>query len=241
VIHNTHWTLCLLWSDTILVTSTNPISITRCILVTGGGQFRYVIYDLIELLLIWLKESLEIWQPGAKIIPVIISSDKTQLTLFCNIMAYPVYMTIGNIPKNICHKPSRLAHILIAYIPTSKLLTMTDKSAWCRAVGNLFHTCMRNVLCPIAKAGKSGVPMMSGNSVWYCCHLIFANFVGNYPEQGLVTCTFFGRCPKCIVTVMPFYFLRLILSGAHYHLVLIFRIYLVLPAFAAYRTSVLTW
>jgi len=39
---------------------------------------------------------------------------------------------------------------------------------------------------------------------------------------------------------MPFHFLRLILSGAHYRLVLIFRIYLVLPAFAAYRTSVLT-
>ena len=42
------------------------------------------------------------------------------------------------------------------------------------------------------------------------------------------------------VCVMPFYFLRLILSGTHYRLVLIFRVYLVLPAFAAYRTSVLT-
>ena len=118
----------MLWSDTILVTSTNPISITRSILVTGGGQFRYVIYDPIELLLIWLKESLEIRQPGATIIPIIISSDKTQLTLFHDVMAYPVYITIGNIPKNICRKPSQLAHILIAYIPTSKLLTMTNKS-----------------------------------------------------------------------------------------------------------------
>ena len=36
--------------------------------------------------------------------------------------------------------------------------------------------------------------------------------------------------------VTPFYFLRLILSGAHYRLVLIFRVYLVLPAFTAYRT-----
>ena len=39
---------------------------------------------------------------------------------------------------------------------------------------------------------------------------------------------------------MPFHFLRLILSGAHYRLVLIFHVYLVLPAFAAYQTSVLT-
>ena len=41
-------------------------------------------------------------------------------------------------------------------------------------------------------------------------------------------------------TVTPFYFLRLILSGAYYHLVLIFHVYLVLPAFAAYQTSILT-
>jgi len=101
----------------------------RCILVTGGGQFRYVIYDPIELLLIWLKESLEIRQPRATIIPIIISSDKTQLMLFHDVMAYPVYMTIGNILKNICCKPLRLAHILIAYISISKLLTMTNKSA----------------------------------------------------------------------------------------------------------------
>jgi hypothetical protein len=40
--------------------------------------------------------------PGVTIIPVIISSDKTQVTLFCNKTAYPVYMTIGNIPKEIC-------------------------------------------------------------------------------------------------------------------------------------------
>jgi len=42
------------------------------------------------------------------------------------------------------------------------------------------------------------------------------------------------------VVVTPFCFLRLILSGAHYRLVLIFRVYLVLPAFATYWTSVLT-
>ncbi|KAG1729302.1 hypothetical protein EDD22DRAFT_982670 [Suillus occidentalis] len=40
-------------------------------------------------------------RPGATIIPVIISSDKTQVTMFRNKTAYPVYMTIGNIPKDI--------------------------------------------------------------------------------------------------------------------------------------------
>ncbi|KAG1719407.1 hypothetical protein EDD22DRAFT_963253 [Suillus occidentalis] len=39
--------------------------------------------------------------PGGTIIPIIISSDKTQVTLFRNKSVYPVYLTIGNIPKEI--------------------------------------------------------------------------------------------------------------------------------------------
>jgi hypothetical protein len=43
------------------------------------------------------QKKLEEEQSGATIIPIIISSDKTQITLFRNKTAYPVYMTIGNI------------------------------------------------------------------------------------------------------------------------------------------------
>ncbi|KZT20199.1 hypothetical protein NEOLEDRAFT_1151496 [Neolentinus lepideus HHB14362 ss-1] len=39
--------------------------------------------------------------PGTTIIPVLISSDKTQVTLFGNKTAYPIYMTISNLPKEI--------------------------------------------------------------------------------------------------------------------------------------------
>ncbi|KAI9440325.1 hypothetical protein H4582DRAFT_1796975, partial [Lactarius indigo] len=60
-------------------------------------------------------------RPGATVVPVIISSDKTQLTLFRGKTAYPVYLTIGNIPKDIRRKPSRRAQILIGYLPTARL------------------------------------------------------------------------------------------------------------------------
>jgi hypothetical protein len=46
------------------------------------------------------QKKMEQEKPGATIIPVIISSDKTQVTLFRNKAAYPIYMTIGNIPKH---------------------------------------------------------------------------------------------------------------------------------------------
>ena len=67
--------------------------------------------------------------PGATIIPIIISSDKTQITLFRNKMAYPVYLTIGNLPKSICHKPSQQGQILLAYLPSTHLLHITIKAA----------------------------------------------------------------------------------------------------------------
>ena len=107
---------------------------------------------------------------------------------------------IGNILKSICCKPSRLAQILIGYIPTSKLLGLTNKTGWCQVVANLFHACMHDVLQPIIGPGGSGVTMKSGNGVWHRCHPIFANFIGDYPEQALVTCTFSRRCPKCNVS-----------------------------------------
>jgi hypothetical protein len=147
----------------------------------------------------WCQTSLESQRPGATVVPLIVSSDKTQLTLFGGKMAYPVYVTIGNIPKDIRRKPSRRAHILIAYIPTSKLEGMDNKAARRRALANLFHSCLRHVLGPIALYGETGIDMVSGDGVWYRCHPIFACFVGDYPEQTLVTCTYYGRCPKCQV------------------------------------------
>ncbi|KAH8978805.1 hypothetical protein EDB86DRAFT_3067224 [Lactarius hatsudake] len=146
-----------------------------------------------------VQTSLEAHQPGATVIPVILSSDKTQLTLFRSKAAYPVYLTIGNIPKHIRRKPSRHAQMLIGYIPTTRLEGISNKSAQRRALANLFHFCMRFLLAPIASHGETGVAMMSGDGIWCWCHPIFAMFVGDYPEQVLATCTFNGRCPKCAV------------------------------------------
>ena len=127
------------------------------------------------------------------------STDKTQLTLFRDKQAYPIYLTIGNIPKQIRRKVSRRTHMLIGYIPTTKLSGILNKTGRSRALANLFHACMNAALGPIGPHGETGVDMMSGDGVWRRCHPIFANFVGDYPEQTLVTCTYNTHCPKCMV------------------------------------------
>jgi len=111
----------------------------------------------------------------------------------------PIYLTIGNIPKDVHQKPSHHAQILVGYIPTTKLASMENKSACRHALANLFHGCKQKVLAPIGSVSETGVPMMSRDGVWHRCHPIFAIFIGDYPEQALVTCTFNGWCPKCLV------------------------------------------
>ncbi|THH15756.1 hypothetical protein EUX98_g9415, partial [Antrodiella citrinella] len=137
--------------------------------------------------------------PGATIVPVIISSDKTRLTQFKGKSAYPVYMTIGNIPKDIRRKPSQQGQILLAYLPTTSLPHIKNKAARRRTVANLYHACMRKILSSIKEPGDSGVEMASGDGIVRRCHPIFAAHVGDYPEQVLVTGVKYGECPCCDV------------------------------------------
>ncbi|KAG1880796.1 hypothetical protein F4604DRAFT_1879802 [Suillus subluteus] len=137
--------------------------------------------------------------PGATIIPVIISSDKTQVTLFRNKTAYPVYMTIGNIPKDIHWKPSRQAHVLLAYLPTTHLKHVTNKAARQRMLANLYHACVGHVLAPLTAAGINGINMRHGDGTMHRGHPLFACFAGDYPEQVLATGVKTTQCPKCDV------------------------------------------
>jgi hypothetical protein len=66
------------------------------------------------------------------------------------------------------------------------------------ALVNLFHSCMKHVLGPISHYGEMGIAMVGRDGIWRRCHPILASFVGDYPEQVLVTCTYYGHCPKCL-------------------------------------------
>lgn len=144
-----------------------------------------------------VKKLLERRNPGATIVPLIVSTDKTQVTQFRNKAAYPVYLTIGNIPKSIRRKPSRHAHILIAYLPTTKLEHITNKAARRRTTANLYHSCMGRIFSPLVRPGLHGVIMSSGDGVRRRCHPIYAAHVADYQDQTLATGVKNGECPKC--------------------------------------------
>ncbi|KAI0345376.1 hypothetical protein BDW22DRAFT_1326032, partial [Trametopsis cervina] len=147
----------------------------------------------------WWKTqaALERDKPGGTIIPVILSSDKTQLTLFGNKSAYPIYMTIGNLPKSIRRKPSRHSQILVGYLPTTRFDHIESATQRRRVIANVFHACLKRVVAPLTQAGIEGIYLASGDGIVRRCHPIFSNYVGDYPEQVLVTLTKMGECPTC--------------------------------------------
>ncbi|TFK58772.1 hypothetical protein BDN72DRAFT_727464, partial [Pluteus cervinus] len=135
--------------------------------------------------------------PGSTIIPLIFSTDKTQLTLMGSKTVYPLYMTIGNIPKEIRRRPSLRAYVLVGYLPTSKLKHILTKASRQRCVINLYHACMGKILTPIEQPGKKGKDITSGDGTCRRCHPLYAIFSGDYPEQLLATGVPKDQCPGC--------------------------------------------
>ncbi|EGN93443.1 hypothetical protein SERLA73DRAFT_63965, partial [Serpula lacrymans var. lacrymans S7.3] len=119
---------------------------------------------------------------GAALSPVIIATEKTQLMQFSDSkFAYPVYLTLGNIPRAIQWRPSQHACILLATC----------------LVQRLFHESMKIILDPLKKVGRDGIEVVGGDGAVRRVYSVLVCYVADYPEQCLVTCSKYGTCPKC--------------------------------------------
>jgi hypothetical protein len=137
---------------------------------------------------------------GAAVIPVILSSDKTELTTHTGKQTcYPVYMTIGNIPKHLRRQSSTRSWRLLAYLPTGKV----DGTAYSASVARklraqLFHKCMSVICASLFQPATDGEIMVDSEGVSRSCHPVLAAYAADYPEQCLITAVRYGRaCPVC--------------------------------------------
>ena len=85
---------------------------------------------------------------------------------------------------------------MLGYLPVTKLEGIKNDEQRRRAQVNLFHICMRDILKPLRDTAADGVVLTSGDGVRRRCHPLLAAYIGDYPEQVLVTGIKNGLCPK---------------------------------------------
>lgn len=134
---------------------------------------------------------------GATIVPIILALDKTTLTSYNQMEAYPVYMTIGNIPKALRKKISLHTHILVGYLPTDRLSSIEDTKIRKLTKWDLKHACLHEIFSPLMGIGQFGVEWKSADGKVRRCHPIIASFVIDYPEQCETIGVVGGECVLC--------------------------------------------
>ncbi|KAG8914008.1 hypothetical protein FRC02_005165 [Tulasnella sp. 418] len=147
----------------------------------------------------WWNAQRKVKTRGASIIPVIVGTDKSQLTTFSgNLEAYPGYLMMGNIFKAFCRKVSKNAYMLLALLPMAQFKNKgMSKKDQRLTRARVFHHAMKEIFKSLEDAGRNGVHLVTCDGKVRLCSPILACYVADYPEQCLVACICYGECPIC--------------------------------------------
>ncbi|PVF91792.1 hypothetical protein CPB86DRAFT_718777 [Serendipita vermifera] len=142
----------------------------------------------------WAWETQETLPFGGTLLPVLLGSDKTHLTVLAgDKKAWPLYLSLGNIKSAIRNKPSNRAWVLLAYLPIPhfedpKLLHTTLQS-------RLFHQCIEFILDPLKTTGREGILMTDSLGKRRQCFPCIAAYLADYPEQLLINAAAANNSP----------------------------------------------
>lgn len=139
-----------------------------------------------------------LWDKFATIVPIIIAVDETHRSAMCGgQVAYPVYITIGNIPKSIRRKVNRRATLLLGYLPVDHFTDVADPNERARLRHQLTHDAMAVLMEPLKRAAKEGVVMTCADGRQRRVYPTPAVFEGDWPEQCGIASADEGGCPVC--------------------------------------------
>src|SRR4051794_36111612 len=84
---------------------------------------------------------------GAIVIPMLLGIDQTCVTVLGRKSCWSLYLSIGNLPKAICHTYSRHSYVLIGYLPILEPTGRESaKPAFTEAKRVLYQQCIRSIL-----------------------------------------------------------------------------------------------
>lgn len=135
-----------------------------------------------------------------------LASDKTHLSTYLGDKnMHPVYISIGNIQKGVCNKPSQQAWMLLAKLPTHKFAALkarldvrnTEKNAMPGILQKrLFHRAMGVVLAPLQNLEATTAIDASGYEREVVAVLVA--WLADLEEQWMILGLAKFSCPKCM-------------------------------------------
>lgn len=142
----------------------------------------------------WWWETQDLVPRGGTVVPLLFASDKTHLTNFSgDKAAWPVYMSIGNISKDLRRQGSKRAWVLVALMP------IPPKHPKDGEIHRSWHGAIERILKPIAELDIAGP-----GYEWDCadgqvrrCYPILATWIADYQEHVILARIINGLCPVC--------------------------------------------
>ncbi|KAG8706171.1 hypothetical protein FRC09_002544 [Ceratobasidium sp. 395] len=146
----------------------------------------------------WWNMQLRLPDKAGTIVPLIIASDRTTLSVMTNgQVAYPVYVTIGNVSKSVRRKPTTRSTVLLAYLPVDEFSHVANAERRGQLKLKLVHTAMRHVLGVLNQASEEGVEILCADGRYRKAYPILAASTLDYQEQCKLGCIVGSSCPKC--------------------------------------------
>ena len=142
------------------------------------------------------------------ILSIILALDKTHLTNYTgNKSMHAVYMSLGNIHKDIWRTLSAHAWLLLAKIPVTKFLhttfqgSQTEQKAMPGILRQcLFHTCMKIILTPTRLDAHKYHAVPGPDGLLQLTMVVMMAWIADMEEQWLISGVQKNHCPVCMVS-----------------------------------------
>ncbi|KAG8709809.1 hypothetical protein FRC08_018030 [Ceratobasidium sp. 394] len=146
----------------------------------------------------WWRMQLRLPDKSGTTVPLIIASNRTMLLVMLGgQQAYPIYISLENINKEVRRKPSMQATVLLAYLPVDKFQHVTNPTLRSRLRNELTHWAMEKVMEPLVVTSKEGVEALCADGRYQKAYLMVVALALDFQEQCLMACIISSGCPKC--------------------------------------------
>jgi hypothetical protein len=156
----------------------------RCTRRTGGGSSRFVRLRAVKPTLTVAQSARPV---GDTVVPLVFMSDATHLTNFAgNKKAWPVYMTISNLPAAVRMRPAMQAVVLAALLPVP--IKLLDVAAPQRAdqrthKHHVTQYVLRHLLAPLCHPEGGVFTALCADANRRRCYTPVSASVADYPEH----------------------------------------------------------